>query len=174
VPESIQTVVDRALQAYAGLGELGESIEDEWSYVNDLTQSWEQRLAEVAADRAADVTPEAVAILEQYHWPGNIRELENVVERAIVLGRGEMLDVEALPTTVRQPATRDELPMELPADGIDLEATLDRIERRYMQLALDRVGGVQTRAAELLRVSFRQFRYKLQKLHPKGPAAPPR
>ena len=57
--------------------------------------------------------------------------------------------------------------------GIDLEATLDRIERRYMQLALDRVGGVQTRAAELLRVSFRQFRYKLQKFQPKS-GEPPR
>jgi two-component system response regulator PilR (NtrC family) len=118
-------------------------------------------------------TPEAVAVLEQYHWPGNIRELENVVERAMVLGSSEMLDVDALPTTVRQPRSREDLPVELPAEGIDLEATLDRIERRYMQLALDRVGGVQTRAAELLRVSFRQFRYKLQKLQPKA-AEPPK
>jgi two-component system, NtrC family, response regulator PilR len=117
-------------------------------------------------------TPDAVAVLEQYHWPGNIRELENVVERAMVLGRGEMLDVESLPPTVRQPRTREDLPVELPAEGIDLEAMLEQIERRYMQLALDRVGGVQTRAAELLRVSFRQFRYKLQKLHSKGPAPP--
>ena len=51
----------------------------------------------------------------------------------------------------------------LPTDGIDLEATLDQIEQRYLQMALARTGGVQTRAAELLRVSFRQFRYKLQK-----------
>jgi len=128
-----------------------------------------KKLAREVGRPVRGATPEAVAILEQYHWPGNIRELENVVERAMVLGRGEMLDVEALPTTVRQPTTRDALPVELPADGLDLEATLDRIERRYMQLALDRVGGVQTRAAELLRVSFRQFRYKLQKLQPKGP-----
>ena len=91
----------------------------------------------------------------------------------MVLGASELIDVEALPATVRQPRSRDEMPVELPADGIDLEATLDRIERRYMQLALDRVGGVQTRAAELLRVSFRQFRYKLQKLHAKG-TTPPR
>jgi len=131
-----------------------------------------KKLAKEVGRPVRGVTPEAVAILEQYHWPGNIRELENVVERAMVLGQGEMLDVEALPTTVRQPITRDALPVELPAEGIDLEATLDHIERRYMQLALDRVGGVQTRAAELLRVSFRQFRYKLQKLHPKGPTPP--
>ena len=109
------------------------------------------------------VTPEALAVLEQYHWPGNIRELENVVERAIVLGSSELLEPDALPASLRRPRDRHDVPLELPAEGIDLEAMLDRIEHRYMQLALERVGGVQTRAAELLRVSFRQFRYKLQK-----------
>src|SRR5919106_2172849 len=111
------------------------------------------------------VTPEALAVLEQYHWPGNIRELENVVERAIVLGSTEVLEVDALPASLKHPRDRHDMPLELPAEGLDLEATLDRIEHRYMQLALERVGGVQTRAAELLRVSFRQFRYKLQKFH---------
>jgi two-component system response regulator PilR (NtrC family) len=57
-------------------------------------------------------------------------------------------------------------------EGLDLEAVLDRIEHRYMQLALERVGGVQTRAAELLRVSFRQFRYKLQKFQQRRPDQP--
>jgi two-component system, NtrC family, response regulator PilR len=109
------------------------------------------------------VTPEALAVLEQYHWPGNIRELENVVERAIVLGSSEVLELEALPASLRQPRDQQDVALELPSEGIDLEAVLDRIERRYIQLALERVGGVQTRAAELLRVSFRQFRYKLQK-----------
>jgi two-component system response regulator PilR (NtrC family) len=109
------------------------------------------------------VTPEALALLERHHWPGNIRELENVVERAIVLGSSEMLEPDALPASLRQSGDPHEIALELPAGGIDLEATLDRIEHRYMQLALERVGGVQTRAAELLRVSFRQFRYKLEK-----------
>jgi two-component system response regulator PilR (NtrC family) len=109
------------------------------------------------------VTPEAVQVLEQYHWPGNIRELENVIERAIVLGSGELLEADALPAALRQPRDSQELALELPSEGIDLEAVLDRIEHRYIQMALERVGGVQTRAAELLRVSFRQFRYKLQK-----------
>jgi two-component system response regulator PilR (NtrC family) len=111
------------------------------------------------------VAPDALAVLEQYHWPGNIRELENVVERAIVLGSSELLEADGLPAGLRQPRDRHDVPLELPAEGLDLEAMLDRIEHRYMQLALERVGGVQTRAAELLRVSFRQFRYKLQKFH---------
>jgi len=111
------------------------------------------------------VTPEALSVLEQYHWPGNIRELENVIERAIVLGSSELLEPGALPANLRRPQDRHDVPLELPAEGIDLEAALDRIEHRYMQLALERVGGVQTHAAELLRVSFRQFRYKLQKFH---------
>jgi two-component system response regulator PilR (NtrC family) len=122
-----------------------------------------KKLSRSVGRNVRGVAPEAMATLEQYHWPGNIRELENVVERAIVLGSGELLEADALPSTLRQPRDRQDVLLELPADGIDLEAALDRIEHRYMQLALERVGGVQTRAAELLRVSFRQFRYKLQK-----------
>jgi two-component system response regulator PilR (NtrC family) len=113
------------------------------------------------------VAPGAMATLEQYHWPGNIRELENVIERAIVLGSGELLEADALPANLCQPRDRQDVSLELPAEGIDLEVTLDRIEHRYMQLALERVGGVQSRAAELLRLSFRQFRYKLQKHAPR-------
>jgi len=109
------------------------------------------------------VTPEALAILERYHWPGNIRELENVLERAIVLGGGEVLGADALPESVRRERPMKALEVDLPEDGMDLEATLDALERRYLQRALDRSGGVQTKAAELLRMTFRQFRYKLQK-----------
>src|SRR3990172_8708763 len=109
------------------------------------------------------VTPEALAILERYHWPGNIRELENVLERAIVLGGSEVLGADAFPESVRRELPMKAIEVELPEDGMDLEGTLDTLERRYLQRALDRSGGVQTKAAELLRMTFRQFRYKLQK-----------
>jgi len=114
------------------------------------------------------VTPEALGVLERYHWPGNIRELENVVERALVLGSGDTLDAAALPPTLRAPRDPQGPSFEIPAEGLDLEATLDEIERRYIERALERTSGVQTRAAELLKVSFRQFRYKLAKHHPKS------
>jgi len=112
------------------------------------------------------VTPEAMAVLERYRWPGNIRELENVLERAIVLGAGDMLGIDALPESVRRERPVKGLDsVDLPEDGLDLEATLDAIESRYLQRALDRTGGVQTKAADLLKMTFRQFRYKLQKHH---------
>jgi two-component system response regulator PilR (NtrC family) len=113
------------------------------------------------------VSRDTLAILERYHWPGNIRELENVVERAIVLGNADTLEPEALPPMITAPKETQEVGIDIPAGGVDLEATLDRIERRYIQLALERTEGVQTRAAELLKVSFRQFRYKLQKHKPR-------
>jgi transcriptional regulator with PAS, ATPase and Fis domain len=109
------------------------------------------------------LTPDALAVLERYHWPGNIRELENIVERAIVLGSGDTLTPDELPPDLRRPRGVSDLPVELPGSGLDLEATLERIEQRYIQAALARTGGVQSRAAQLLGLSFRQFRYKVAK-----------
>src|SRR6267142_1344487 len=97
------------------------------------------------------VSPEALAVLENYRWPGNIRELENVIERALVLGSGDILAADALPPDLQQSRAFQEVLVEIPTDGIDLEVTLDQIEHRYLQMALARTGGVQTRAAELLR-----------------------
>jgi hypothetical protein len=62
VSETIQTVLDRALDAYAELAELGESIEDEWSYVNDLAEAWRDRMGEVATDRGAEIVPASTSV----------------------------------------------------------------------------------------------------------------
>jgi two-component system response regulator PilR (NtrC family) len=138
-------------------------LRDRREDIAPLVAHFVKKLSAEVGRTVRGVTAKALAVLEQYHWPGNIRELQNVLERAIVLGSSETLDADALPSGLRQPPERHDVLVELPAEGIDLEATLDRIEQRYMELALERVGGVQTRAAELLGVSFRQFRYKLDK-----------
>jgi two-component system response regulator PilR (NtrC family) len=122
-----------------------------------------QKLAREVGRTVGGISPEALAILERYHWPGNIRELENVIERAIVLGSGETIETEGLPPNVIHPVHPAQPTAELPETGFDLESTLDDLEYRYIQMALERTGGVQTRAAELLGLSFRQFRYKLAK-----------
>ncbi len=126
-----------------------------------LAAHFVRKIAAELGKSVKGVSPEALAILENYRWPGNIRELENVIERALVLGSGEILEAEALPPDLHVSRDAQEVPVEIPPDGIDLEAMLDQIERRYLQMALTRTGGVQTRA-------FRQFRYKLQKHGQRG------
>ncbi|PYO48829.1 MAG: Fis family transcriptional regulator, partial [Candidatus Rokuibacteriota bacterium] len=87
----------------------------------------------------------------------------NVVERAIVLGSGDFLSPDSLPPHLRAPRDEQTVNVEIPPTGMDLEGTLTRIENGYIRLALERSGWLQVRAAELLGLSFRQFRYKLQK-----------
>ena len=91
-----------------------------------------------------------------------------MIERAIVLGPGDILTADSLAESVRRQHPPSGLDLDLPPEGLDLEATLDQLEKKLLQLALYRAKGVQTRAAELLTMTFRQFRYKLQKhsLHP--------
>ena len=60
MPETVQTVIDRALEAYASLAELGEEVEDEWSYVNDLAAAWRERLTDVASQRGREPVSDAV------------------------------------------------------------------------------------------------------------------
>jgi two-component system response regulator PilR (NtrC family) len=128
-----------------------------------LVNHFVQKLARETGKDVRGISAEALALLEQHRWPGNIRELQNAIERAIVLGTGPTLDVDALPTELFRPAPVHNTALEIPPEGLDLEATLEGIEQRLLRAALERSGGVQTRAAELLKMSFRQFRYKLQK-----------
>jgi two-component system, NtrC family, response regulator PilR len=111
-------------------------------------------------------SPEALAALRSYPWPGNVRELENTVERAVALESSRRIDVAALPETVREgrPATsRPGEPLNDTGDGFNLERHLQDIERSHLERALERAGGVQTRAADVLGLSFRQFRYLMKK-----------
>ena len=103
-----------------------------------------------------------------YDWPGNIRELENVIERAVALEATPTILPDSLPPT--HPRRRPQPATRRPADrtacrtaGFDLEAHVKEIERGYIAEALKRAGGVQVKAAELLGMSFRSFRYYVKK-----------
>ena len=117
----------------------------------------------------AGVSHEALELMMRYDWPGNIRELENTIERAVALEATPTVLAESLPPSVRGDSSRSiaaagqAVPDVLPASGFDLEAHVKEIERGYIAEALKRAGGVQVKAAELLGMSFRSFRYYVKK-----------
>ncbi|MBF0125637.1 MAG: sigma-54-dependent Fis family transcriptional regulator [Magnetococcales bacterium] len=110
------------------------------------------------------LSPEVMACLMRYAFPGNIRELENLVEGAVALTVGGRVEVDLLPPRVRHPAVIGSASFSLPENGLDLEAHLARVESQAMEQALVLGNGSKTRAAELLGMSFRTFRYRLAKL----------
>jgi two-component system response regulator PilR (NtrC family) len=110
------------------------------------------------------LTPEAVRALEIYDFPGNIRELENMMERAVALSTGNEIDLRDLPEQVGGYATPG-LPSvtELPSEGCQLDDVLESTEMHLLKQALGRTGGNRTQAAKLLGISFRSLRYRLTK-----------
>jgi two-component system response regulator PilR (NtrC family) len=110
------------------------------------------------------VSREAMDLLLHHDWPGNIRELENAIERAVALEATPAILPDSLPATIRGDSSRPAAPAEaLPESGFDLEAHVQGIERGYIAEALKKAGGVQVKAADLLGMSFRSFRYYVKK-----------
>lgn len=109
------------------------------------------------------ISSDAMRAVEKYHWPGNVRELENVVERMIALEASDLLTTKSLPDYVLLGGAMPDVTYDLPAEGMSLEQHLESIAKIFMLKALERTGGVQTQAAELLRMSFRSFRYYAKK-----------
>jgi len=110
-------------------------------------------------------TPDALLILEAYRFPGNVRQLQNIVERAATLAESDELGPESLPGALRgdtSGAVQGGQATEL-AEAFSLERYLDDAERRYLIEALRKADGVKTRAASLLGLTFRSFRYRLAK-----------
>ena len=109
------------------------------------------------------ISTDAMRSIEKYPWPGNVRELENVIERMIALEPSDILTTKSLPEQVLLGGSIPDVTFELPPDGISLQDHLEAIGKIFMLKALERAGGVQTQAAELLRMSFRSFRYYAKK-----------
>lgn len=113
---------------------------------------------------APQVPPEALNCLLNYHWPGNIRELANLVERAIALGWLNGLPLEALPAEMLcEKTTSGQALIKIPDNGFELDSYLGGIEKSLLQQALLKSGGVRNRAAKMLGISFRSIRYRLEK-----------
>jgi two-component system response regulator PilR (NtrC family) len=133
-----------------------------------LAEHFVARFASEMQKQITGISRAAGAALQAYSWPGNIRELENAMERAVALERTPSILVESLPEPVRQSpqpvaAAAAAAESSFPEGGIDLEQHVQHIEREYIAEALRRAGGVKVKAAELLGMSFRSFRYYMKK-----------
>jgi two-component system response regulator PilR (NtrC family) len=127
----------------------------------------EHFLSRCSAEQNKDIrgfSPDAMRSLEAYSFPGNVRELENVVERAVALATGQTIGLGDLSREVSGAAAQPTPSlMSLPEDGCNLDDVLSEVERRLVLEALERSGGVRTQAAKLLGVTLRSLRYRLQK-----------
>ena len=122
-----------------------------------LIDHFVRHFAEKNGRKIAGLTPEGRDILLRYDYPGNVRELENIIERAVVLTRDDVIGRGDLPITVQELEAIDD------DDEPNLTIAVERLERRMIREALARFEGVQTRAAERLGISERALRYKLIK-----------
>jgi len=115
------------------------------------------------------VDSETYRVMRQYDWPGNIRELRNVIERAMLLCEGDEIRPAQLPAELGAvdlgPGTAEvvEPEEELPSKGLDLKGVVTELERHYIEKAMERTSGNQTEAAKLLSISRDQLRYRLEK-----------
>ncbi len=110
------------------------------------------------------LSQETMELLDAYEWPGNIRELENVIERAVALEKSQMILPKSLPEHIAGRVAKGSAAAGLlPESGFNLEEHVEGLEKEYITLALVRAGGVQVKAAALLGMSFRSFRYYVKK-----------
>ncbi|MBC7743000.1 MAG: sigma-54-dependent Fis family transcriptional regulator [Bdellovibrionaceae bacterium] len=114
----------------------------------------------------AMISNEAMEILKKYNYPGNVRELENMIERTVALEAGSTILPESLPpmvntTSGRKMASSNEI--EIGDEGLDLDKVMGQIEKELLVKAIHSAGGIKKKAAKLLHISFRSMRYRIEK-----------
>jgi len=137
-----------------------------------LANHFLKKYASAAARNISRVNPQSLQDLCGYEWPGNVRQLENTIERAVALETGEELHVELPAERPKARAAAAGVGITGDAavsagavlpDGMDMEKYVADIERNLLQAALTKSGGVQTKAADVLRISYRSFRHLMKK-----------
>jgi two-component system response regulator PilR (NtrC family) len=134
-----------------------------------LARHFLERFRQTMEKPIESISPEAMTRLEAYDWPGNVRELENTLERAVALETGKEITLRVLPDRVAgysgsgPSSSGSSLAEAFPDEGVDFEKVIAETERRYLQMALEKSGGVRTKASELLKISYRSFRHYAKK-----------
>ncbi len=117
-----------------------------------LAQHFLNKYGEENRKTGLELTPEALDLLSEYDWAGNVRELENVIERAVVLTSGQRIGIELIPDHVRRAPSFHMPQFVVPPEGISFKDVITDFEKRLIESTLEAAGGVQKRAAELLHI----------------------
>jgi len=130
-----------------------------------LARHFLRRFSKELETNIRHITPEAMKRLMNYDYPGNVRELQNIIERAVALESSDVLTTQNLSSYMdeRRDLTCGEILLEIPKDGIDLEQVVEDLEKTLILKALEKTKGIKKRAAELLHINFRSMRYRLEK-----------
>lgn len=142
---------------------LRERVED----IAPLARHFAHSLGATAGKRITGFSPDALQAMAEYNWPGNIRELQNCVERATIVATSQTIEDSDLPPYLftPQPNQHGAVPQLGPSLPPDLEAALAEVEKAYILAALQQANGVQAAAAQLIGISERSFWYRLKKLN---------
>ena len=142
---------------------LRERVED----IAPLARHFAHSLGATAGKRITGFSPDALQAMAEYNWPGNIRELQNCVERATIVATSQTIEDSDLPPYLftPQPNQHCAVPQSGPSVPPDLEAALAEVEKAYILAALQQANGVQAAAAQLIGISERSFWYRLKKLN---------
>ena len=134
--------------------------------IAELAEHFLERCAARAQQGHRGFSPDALRALDAYAFPGNVRELENIIERAVALAQAARSSASAISRTrsAAPPRSRRPRSLALPDEGCDLDEVLGEVERRLILQALERTGGVRVQAPKILNVPVRSLRYRLQKL----------
>ncbi len=132
--------------------------------IRALTDHFVGRFSASMNKKISSIEPDVYEALESYDWPGNVRELENTIERAVAFETTEILKLERLPERIIMPEIRvKEIEAVFPDEGIDFSQQISEVERKLVEAALRKADGVQTKAAELLKMTYRSFRHYMAK-----------
>ena len=131
-----------------------------------LAQHFLKKYNDKLSKNIGGISVEAMEVLKKYDYPGNVRELENMIERTVALEAGQTILPESLPPMVntnngRKMASSHEI--EVTNDGVDLDKVMGQIEKELLIKAIHTAGGVKKKAAKLLSITFRSMRYRVEK-----------
>jgi two-component system response regulator PilR (NtrC family) len=140
-------------------------LRDRKEDIQILANHFLKKYSEELSKSILRISPDAHQILLNYDYPGNVRELQNIIERAVALESSQELTLNNLSSYLNEQPflKKGPIDIEIPSEGIDLEKMVEDLERTLLLKALDRTKGIKKKAAELLHINFRSMRYRLEK-----------